>query len=265
MSAKRVPCVLTIAGSDSGGGAGVQADARTIESCGCHALSAITAITAQNTMGVRRWQPVSPALLRAQIDAVLDDFDVRAIKTGLLSDATLPVVARVAARRGRIPLVVDPVIASSSGARFLSRRGVELLKRTVLGRATLVTPNWPEAEALGGLAIRNEAEAKAAALHLARALGTEVLLKGGHSKSDQCVDFLATPDGKLRRFSSWRVKTRNTHGTGCVLSAAIAAGLARGQTLQSAVRSGRTLLLDGLRRGRGSRFGSGSGPALASA
>jgi hydroxymethylpyrimidine/phosphomethylpyrimidine kinase len=255
-------CVLTIAGSDSGGGAGVQADARTIRALGGHALTAITAITAQNTRGVRAWRPVALDLLAAQIAAVCDDFPVAAIKTGLLPGAAaIDVVAGAAARHDGVPLVIDPVIGSTTGTRFLPAAALRRLKTQLLPRARLVTPNWPELAALTGRAVRTFDDAAAAAAALAAECGCAVLAKGGHAPGAQCADCLVTPAGEVRWFRSPRIATRNTHGTGCVLSAAIATRLARGDALTTAVTRARTFLLRALRAGRTSRWG-GAGPAL---
>jgi hydroxymethylpyrimidine/phosphomethylpyrimidine kinase len=257
-------CVLTIAGSDSGAGAGVQADARTIAALGGHALTAVTAVTAQNKRGVAAWEPVSGALIAAQIRAVLSDFDVAAIKTGLLPGAAaVRAIARELHRHPRRPLVVDPVIGSTSGTRFLSPTALRALRRELLPLATLVTPNRPEAEALSGRKIRTDAAAEAAARQLAAEFGCPVLVKGGHAPGRVCRDCLATAAGRVRWFSSPRVATRNTHGTGCVLSAAIALGLAQGRPLEAAVREARKFLFRSLQKNRRVKWGRGFGPALA--
>ncbi|MDE3084238.1 MAG: bifunctional hydroxymethylpyrimidine kinase/phosphomethylpyrimidine kinase, partial [Verrucomicrobiota bacterium] len=232
---KLPPCVFTIAGSDSGAGAGVQADARTIQALGGYALTAITAVTAQNLRGVVAWRAVPAALITAQINAVLKDFPVAAIKTGLLpGEAAVRAVAKALARYPKIPLVIDPLIASTSGARFLDAAGVRALKRDLLPRATLITPNWPEAEALTDRRVRNFAEAEEAAKSIAENYGCAVLVKGGHAPGKVCRDCLVTKDGRTRWFESRRIKTRNTHGTGCVLSAAITMHLAQGETIETA-------------------------------
>jgi hydroxymethylpyrimidine/phosphomethylpyrimidine kinase len=261
---KRAICVLTIAGSDSGAGAGVQADARTIHALGGFASMAITAITAQNTRGVSRWQRVPARLIAAQLEAVLSDLPIAAMKTGLLPGAAaIRAIVAVLDRFPRIPLVVDPVIGSTSGTRFLNRAGLAVLRRELLPLATLVTPNWPEAAALTGRPVRTFADAEAAAQSLADAIGCAVLLKGGHSPDEKtCRDVLVTNDGKITWFSLPRIATRNTHGTGCVLSAAIATSLARGEPLDRAIRSGREFLQRALRAGRNHRWGAGSGPAF---
>lgn len=279
---KSPPVVLTIAGSDSGAGAGIQADSRAIHALGGFACTAITALTAQNTLGVTAWRPTPPALLAAQIDAVLSDLPVAALKTGLLPGApAIRAVATALARHPRIPLVIDPVIGSTSGTRFLDAAGLRALRSHLFPIATLITPNWPEAAALTGLPVTTLAAAEAAALALARSAGCAVLLKGGHSPDrDRCIDLLvapaagatassaassrssAAPAFHLRRFSAPRLATPNTHGTGCTLSAAIAAGLARGLALPAAVSRARALLRRGLFSHRSTRLGSGRGPAF---
>ncbi len=254
-------CVLTIAGSDSGAGAGIQADARTIHALGGHALTAITAVTAQNTRGVTAWRAVPTTLLALQIEAVLSDFPVAAIKTGLLPRAAaVQMVALSLHRFPKIPLIVDPVLSSTSGTVFLPPAGRRALLRDLLSLATLVTPNWPEAAALTGREVRTYAEAEAAARVLAETAGCAVLVKGGHAPGRICRDFLVTTDGRGRWFASPRVATRNTHGTGCVLSAAIAAGLARGLRLPVAVKRAREHLHRALLSGRRRYWGPGRGP-----
>jgi hydroxymethylpyrimidine/phosphomethylpyrimidine kinase len=261
MPIKRPTCVLTIAGSDSGGGAGIQADARTIHALGGFACTAITAITAQNTRGVASWRTVAPKMIEAQIAAVLDDLPIRAIKTGLLPGAAaVRAVARALESHAGIPLIVDPVIGSTSGTRFLDAGGLRALRRELLPLATLVTPNWPEAEALSGERIVTFAAAERVARKLSEAFGCAVLLKGGHGPSSACRDYLATTDGKIRRFESPRLPTRNTHGTGCVLSAAIAAELAQGRSISAAVGTARRFLQQALRRGQATDW-RGAGPA----
>lgn len=258
------PVVLTIAGSDSGGGAGIQADSRAIHALGGFACTAITAITAQNTLGVRALLATPATLLSAQITAVLDDLPVAAVKTGLLPDAaSVRVVARLLAAHPRLPLVVDPVIGSTSGTRFLDHEGLAALRELLLPRATLVAPNWPEAAALADVDVTDVFTANRAAEALRVATGAAILLKGGHSSEpDTCTDLLVHADGRAESFTGHRIETVNTHGTGCTLSAAIAAGLARGASLSDAVRGARDLLRAGLLAGRGLRWGAGAGPAL---
>jgi hydroxymethylpyrimidine/phosphomethylpyrimidine kinase len=262
MGRVRPPCVLTIAGSDSGAGAGLQADARTIGALGGYAATVVTTVTAQNARGVRAWSPVPAALITAQIDAVLDGLPVAAIKTGLLTGAAVRAVARALARRPDRPLVVDPVLQSTSGTRFLHGRGLRALQRELLPRAALVTPNWPEAAVLTGRPVRSAAEAEAAARRMIAAGCRAVLVKGGHGRGPLVRDCLVTADGRTRWFAGPRIKTKNTHGTGCVLSAAIAFELARGRPLPAAVAAARRFLRASLRRHRGLRLGPGRGPAF---
>ncbi len=256
-------CILTIAGSDSGGGAGVQSDVRTIRAIGGHGLTAITAVTAQDTERITAWQPVADKLITAQIRSALGGFPVAAIKTGLLpGPGAVRAVALALSRGPAIPLVVDPVLASSSGTRFISKSGALALRRRLFPIATVVTPNWPEAAELTGLPVGSHAQAEDAAHALAAECRRPVLVKGGHSPGKDCRDCLATPDGATQWFASVRITTRNSHGTGCVLSAAIAAWLGRGATLAEAVRLAQSFLQRALVRGRGLDWGPGRGPAF---
>ena len=256
-------CVLTIAGSDSGAGAGIQADSRTIQALGGYALTAVTAVTAQNTRGVTAWKAMPPDLIRLQIEAVLADFAVKAVKTGLLPGTAAVLAVEVALKsHARLPLIIDPVIASTSGTRFLTRAGLRALKQRLMPRAALVTPNWPEAEALAGVRIRSADDVEEAARRLLDTGCGAVLVKGGHARGATCRDCLATSAGVLLWFESPRIATRNTHGTGCVLSAAIATGLAAGVPLQQAVEAARSFLLRSLEAGAGLRWGKGKGPAF---
>lgn len=258
------PCVLTIAGSDSSAGAGVQADARSIHALGGYALTAITAVTAQNTRGVIAWRAVPPALIAAQIATVAKDLAPDAVKTGLLPGAAaVRAVAAALARLPRIPLVVDPVIGATSGTRFLPPAGVKALLRDLLPRATVVTPNWSEAEVLTGRPVRTFAEAADAAQRLLAHGCQAVLVKGGHAPGDRCRDHLALADGGRHWLEGRRIVTPNTHGTGCVLSAAIATLLARGRRLETAVQEARRFLRGQLAAGATLRFGHGAGPAFA--
>lgn len=253
--------VLTVAGSDSGGGAGIQADSRTIRALGGFALTAITAVTAQNTRGIAAWEPVTPRLIRAQIAAVLADFPVRTVKTGLLpSAAAVHAVADSLVDHPEIALVVDPVLGSTSGTTFLNPAGIAALRKRLLPRATLVTPNWPEAAALSGQPVTNYATALAAGQRIMDEVGCDVLVKGGHAAGRRAGDLLVTAAGS-EVFAGVRIATPNTHGTGCVLSAAIASGLAQGLSVERAIKQARCLLRAGLRRGCKEAWG-GRGPAL---
>ncbi len=242
MSAARTipsrPVALTIAGSDSGGGAGIQADLRTFNALGAHGVCVMAAITAQNPHGVTGVGAVAPRLVRQQLTAVLEAFTVGAAKTGMLFNAAVirAVAAALAARPG-LPLVVDPVMVATSGARLLRDDAVAVLVARLLPRATLATPNLPEAELLAGRPLRTSQARRTAARELAARFGGHVLLKGGHDPRDPATDLLAAPDGTLWRLTAPAVRRPlSTHGTGCTLSAAIAAGLARQAPLLEAVR-----------------------------
>lgn len=248
------PVALTIAGSDSGGGAGIQADLKTFAAHGVYGVSAITAITAQNTVSVTGVAEVAPALVRAQVAAVCGDFPVAAAKTGMLSSAAIiGAVAESAARR-RLPLVVDPVMVAKTGDRLLRPEAVDALRRRLLPRAALLTPNLPEAADLTGRTVEDEAAMREAAGRLLAMGAKAVLVKGGHLPGGEVVDFFT--DGREEAvFRAPRIETRATHGTGCALSAAVAAGLALGRTLREAVEAAlayvRTAMLRAAPLGRG--------------
>jgi hydroxymethylpyrimidine/phosphomethylpyrimidine kinase len=229
-----LPAVLTIAGSDSGGGAGIQADLKTFDALGVFGTSAITCLTAQNPDGVSGVQPTEPDMVTRQIEAVCNGFPVAAAKTGMLYSAGI--VAAVAAAlegAGIAPLVVDPVMVATSGARLLQEDAVTALTDTLLPLATVVTPNVPEAEILGGRAIGDVDGLKDAARRIAERFGIACVVKGGHLAGQEIVDVLWAA-GKLTVLSSPRVAARETHGTGCTFAAALAAYLARGRTLRDA-------------------------------
>ena len=249
-------CVLSIAGSDSGGGAGIQVDQRTIRAIGGHALTAVTGVTAQDTRRVSAWARVSDSLIVAQVESALKGFPVAAIKTGLLpGPGAVRAVAKALRRAPMIPLVVDPVLASSSGTRFLSKAAVGTLKQQLFPLASVVTPNWPEAAELTGLPVGTYFQAAKAATLLAEECGCAVLVKGGHAEGGTCRDCLLIPGNAPQWFESARIASPNTHGTGCVLSAAIAAWLGRGASLQDSVRLARSFLLRALTRGQGIAWG----------
>ncbi|HKI87124.1 MAG TPA: bifunctional hydroxymethylpyrimidine kinase/phosphomethylpyrimidine kinase [Thermoanaerobaculia bacterium] len=230
----RPPRLLTIAGSDSGGGAGIQADLKTFAAHGVYGASVVTAVTAQNTVSVTAIELVSPRLIAAQIDAVLADIDVDVVKIGMVGDsATIAVIAdRLVAHRN-LPVVVDPVMVATGGAELLGPESVGELGQRLLPLAVLVTPNVPEAERLSGLTIDDESGQIAAARAIA-ARGPAVLVKGGHLAGDEVVDILWV-DGEAVRFAHRRIDSSSTHGTGCTLSAAIAARLAMGERISDAV------------------------------
>jgi hydroxymethylpyrimidine/phosphomethylpyrimidine kinase len=256
-------CVLSIAGSDSGGGAGIQSDLRTIRAIGGHGLTAVTAVTAQDTERISAWRPVPDALIAAQIRSALGGFPVAAVKTGLLpGPGAVRAVALALSRGPSIRLVVDPVLSSSSGTRFISKGGARVLRERLFPLASLITPNWPEAAELSGIPVGTHAQAEKAAHKISAECRRPVLVKGGHSRGKVCRDCLATPDGGTVWLESPRIATRNVHGTGCVLSAAIASWLGRGADLVGAVRLAQSFLQRALVRGRGLYWGPGRGPAF---
>jgi len=229
------PVALTVAGSDSGGGAGVQADLKTFEACGAFGTSAVTAVTAQNTRGVTKSDVLDPQTVRAQVGAVADDFDVAAAKTGMLGDAAVAEAAAAALTDAAFPVVVDPVVVAESGDRLLTEDGLAAVRDDLLPEATLATPNVPEAELLAGVDVETEGDLRAAA-EAVRDLGPDaVLLTGGHLDGDPVDVFVGETTGA---FTRERVDTADTHGSGCTLSAAIAARLAHGDDLSAAVERG---------------------------
>jgi len=249
--------VLAIAGSDSGGGAGIQADIKTITALGGYAASAITAVTVQDTLGVHAVHPVPPDVIAAQIRAVLADIGADAIKTGMLGDAAaIEAVRDALAAFPGIPLVVDPVMTAKGGAALLADGGLTPLKRVIAG-ADLVTPNAPEAEALTGVAVSTTDDLRRAGEVLLTWGVRAVLMKGGHVPGDAVIDLLMTPDGETQ-LEGARIETRHTHGTGCTLASACATGLAQGLPLAEAVARAWAYTAEAIRQAPG--LGAGAGP-----
>ncbi len=250
--------VLVIAGSDSGGGAGIQADIKTITALGGFAATAVAALTAQNTLGVQGVFAVPPEFLRLQIDSVLDDIGADAFKTGMLDRAEIiAVVADRIATRPRLPFVLDPVMVAKGGARLLAQDAVVSLKRYLIPLATLLTPNLPEAEVLAGRGIHGVDDMRAVAGDLLVLGAPAVLLKGGHLPGDEVVDMLVTADG-IEAFRAPRIDSRHTHGTGCTLASAIATGLAQGVGLRDSILRARAYLRRAIEHAPG--YGAGHGP-----
>jgi len=248
---------LTIAGSDSSGGAGIQADIKTMTANGVYAMSVVTALTAQNTMGVQGIFEITPQFLQLQMDSVFTDIFPDAVKTGMVSSASLiEIVADRLIHYQARNIVVDPVMVSTSGAKLVSDDAISVLKTRLLPAATLITPNIPEAEVLSGMRIISSDDMMAAAETISRQCGCAVLCKGGHSVHD-AADFLYS-DGTCQWFHGRRIDNPNTHGTGCTLSSAIASSLAKGQTLPEAVRSAKNYISGSLAAMLD--LGSGSGP-----
>lgn len=256
-----MPIALTIAGSDSSGGAGIQADLKTFAALGVYGASVITALTAQNTTGVTGIHDVPPEFIAAQIDAVFSDLDVKAVKIGMLS--RVEAIGAVTAGLDKWTpkhVVLDPVMVATSGDRLLSPDAIDALRTKLFPRASIITPNLPEAAALLGEKIANtdadiERQGKALLAMGCRA----VLIKGGHGTGAESTDFLITTDSAIR-LAAPRVATKNTHGTGCTLSSAIAAGLAKGASLEDAVRAAKTYVSAAIAAADSLGVGHGHGP-----
>jgi hydroxymethylpyrimidine/phosphomethylpyrimidine kinase len=256
------PIALTIAGSDSGGGAGIQADLKTFSALGVYGASVISALTAQNTKGVTAIHNVPAHFVAAQMDAVFSDLDVGAVKIGMVSQrAIIEAIAAGLERWRQSNVVLDPVMIAASGDKLLADDAIEVLKAALIPRALVVTPNLPEAAALLDAPIaRNEAEMREQGERLL-ALGAQtVLVKGGHGSGPESVDLLIGPN-TFARLAADRIATENTHGTGCTLSSAIAAGLAKGLALSEAVGAAKRYVTDALLAADRIKIGSGHGPA----
>lgn len=253
--------VLSIAGSDSGGGAGIQADLKTFSALGCYGMTAITAITAQNTLGVRAIHGIPVDMLRAQIDAVAEDIGVDAVKIGMLhTPDVVRVVVKAIARHQMLQVVLDPVMVATSGDRLMAQDTVEVLVQELFPLSTVVTPNLDEAALLLGRAIDGADALEEAATALLALGAPAVLLKGGHLPGDTVTDVLALAGGGRLRLQSPRIATHNGHGTGCTLSSAIACHLALGLPLPQAVEQARSYILGAIAAGADVRTGQGHGP-----
>ncbi|WP_321495658.1 bifunctional hydroxymethylpyrimidine kinase/phosphomethylpyrimidine kinase [uncultured Desulfobacter sp.] len=253
---------LTIAGSDSGGGAGVQADLKTFSALGVFGMSAITALTAQNTHSVTGIFPVSPAFIGEQIDAVMDDIGTNAVKIGMLHSPEVIEMVADKLKQWQCPnVVLDPVMISKSGDKLLQEDAVAALTKHLLPLATVITPNLPEASVLLGKTIDTQDKMEDAAKALADLGAANVLVKGGHLASGPGIDLLhESASGQVTRYTEDRVDTQNSHGTGCTLSSAIAAGLARGLDLKAAVAQAKNYITEALKAGADIQTGSGHGP-----
>jgi hydroxymethylpyrimidine/phosphomethylpyrimidine kinase len=249
--------VLIIAGSDSGGGAGIQGDIKTLSYQGAYASTALTALTAQNTLGVQAIFPVSAVFVAQQIESVLSDIGADAIKTGMLHRADIIQTIAELHTRYPLPLVLDPVMIAKGGAPLLEADAQQALRQLLLPRATLITPNIPEAEALTGLRIHTIQEMEQAAHHMCAMGAKAVLIKGGHAETPIVTDVLITAEGSWR-FAQPRQDTRHTHGTGCALASATAGGIARGLGLPEAVQQAQSYVAEAIRTAP--KFGAGHGP-----
>lgn len=251
-----IPNLLTIAGSDPSGGAGIQADLKTFSALGCYGMSVITALTAQNTQGVQGIYPVPPAFVREQLQSVFADIRINAVKTGMLGDVALIETIAEFLKDKKTTLVVDPVMTAQSGDMLVSAAAMQAMRKTLFPLAAVITPNLPEAEALLGRVVLNAGEA---AKELLQTGAKAVLLKGGHSAGAIATDVLATAKG-TEIFEAPRVKTKNNHGTGCTLAAAIASHLARGADMAQAVRAAKSYITEALKQADKLKVGHGAGP-----
>ncbi|MEL6876536.1 MAG: bifunctional hydroxymethylpyrimidine kinase/phosphomethylpyrimidine kinase [Pseudomonadota bacterium] len=254
------PRILAIAGSDSSGGAGIQADIKTITMLGGYAMTAITAVTAQNTQGVQAVEALSGDLVAQQITACIGDIGVDAIKIGMLHDAEIiAVVADSLAQLGDdIPIVLDPVMIATSGAKLITDDAIAAMRERLFPLASVITPNLPELEALCGRSLSTSEDIAEAALELQSEYGCAVLAKGGHAEGERITDVFVMSQEGARAFDHARIDTRHTHGTGCTLSSAIAALLGHGQSLEHAVRLARKFVFAAIEAAPG--FGAGGGP-----
>ena len=265
IKAKKPPRILSIAGSDSSGGAGIQADIKTIAMLGGYAMTAITAVTAQNSIGVQGIAPMEGEFVARQVSSCLNDIGVDAIKIGMLQnvDIITCVAGALEALQTPVPIVLDPVMVATSGARLLQDYAADVMRERLFPLATLLTPNLPELELLAGRELRDTRLAHDAALELAESYGCQVLAKGGHTQDEQVIDLLVTPargdaGAKMASFTDSRIDTRHTHGTGCTVSSAIATLLGHGQPTEHAVRLARRFVREGILKAPG--FGEGAGP-----
>lgn len=260
MSTASPPRILSIAGSDSSGGAGIQADIKTITMLGGYAMTAVTAATAQNTIGVQAIAPMGGAFVGQQIASCVEDIGVDAVKIGMLHDRDI--IEHVAKELDRLPqgtpIVLDPVMIATSSSPLIAPDAMAAIEDLLFSRATLLTPNLPELEHMAERELRDTGLMESAAAELARSYDTYVLAKGGHSSGNQVIDLLVAPDGRALQYSHTRIDTPHTHGTGCTLSAAIATLLGHGQPLDHAITLARNFVYRAIEAAPG--FGSGNGP-----
>ena len=261
MSAKSYYRVLTIAGSDSGGGAGIQADLKTISALGCYGMTVITAITAQNTVAVSAIHKIPVSVIGAQLDAVLSDIGVDAVKIGMLHASEVIHTVASSLHKYRIQkIVLDPVMVAKSGDKLLRDNAIETLKTELLPLATVITPNIPEATVLTGLNISSRWEMENAGSSLINMGPNAVLIKGGHGAQNDSTDCLIRKGEETLWFEAERIRTENTHGTGCTLSSAIASFLAKGYSLEDAVGSSKKFMSQAIKAGADYKLGNGHGP-----
>lgn len=256
--------VLTIAGSDCSGGAGIQADTKTISAIGCYAASVITAVTAQNTCGVNAVFPIPPDIVKAQLTSVIEDFPLQAIKIGMVADRNviLAIAEVLSALPYPCPIVFDPVLVSSSGHKLIEDHSIDAICRTLIPCCTVLTPNIPEAEILSGHTIRNVNDMIVSGKDILQLGCSSVLVKGGHLPGNEMTDILVcgAPEHQISYFHGDKICSSNTHGTGCTLSSALASYLALGHSLQESVKYAKEFLTQALKAGQNITFGKGKGP-----
>jgi hydroxymethylpyrimidine/phosphomethylpyrimidine kinase len=260
MKRYKYPAVLTIAGSDSGGGAGIQADLKTFSALGCFGTSAITAITAQNTLGVTGIHSIPAAIVQAQIKAVMEDIKPAAIKIGMVHSIELVEAIAVQLKQYSLPIVVDPVMVATSGDKLIEDNTIELLKQELFPLAEVVTPNLDEAEILAGMQVNNVEDMKVAGRIILQTGCRSVLVKGGHLKGDRLYDVFMHKNGTVQVCESEAIASDNTHGTGCTLSSAIASFIAIGHPLTEAIEQARQYVYNAIDHGKDVKTGEGHGP-----
>lgn len=260
---KRYHKVLAIAGTDSGGGAGIPADIKTISACGCYAECVITAVTVQNTTGVKAVHDIPADIIEAQIDAVLSDMGADSIKIGMLSQTeTVRAVARRVSPEKNIPKILDTVMVSTSGHALLKPEAIEALRNELMPAVSIITPNIPEAEVLLGKKVTSADQLPDCARELSAIAGNSVLLKSGHLEDcDELTDvFYNAANGRISRYPGRKIDSRNTHGTGCTMSSAMASHLAKGATMEEAVAAAKEYLQKAIEAGASYQIGNGHGP-----
>lgn len=267
MNKHTIPCVLSIAGSDSGAGAGIQQDLKAITSMGCYATTVVTAVTAQNTISVQDVLPIPAEIIKSQINSVLSDFDIRAIKIGMIPDSQAAVAIADSLEAYYIdkdmpPVIYDPVMISTSGRVLMTPDCISVVCERLMPTCTLITPNIPEAECLTGLSIFNSRTAQEAGRRLLETYHTSFLIKGGHADGDTMTDILFRPGHEPEMFSMHKIQTYNLHGTGCAASSVIASGMALGMSLDQAVGCGKQKVYEAINRAKDVEIGHGNGPIL---
>lgn len=255
------PVILSIAGSDCSGGAGIQADIKTISALGGYAASAITAVTVQNTLGVSAVQAVQPEIVRGQIEAVMEDMQPVAVKIGMVNDIQIVRVIAGCLRKYKPKYIVyDPVMVSTSGRKLMTDEAIEEIKKELLPLVTLLTPNLDEAAVLTGKGIRNKEDMLEAAKRLVHEFNTNILIKGGHLEGNRMCDLLYLPNDTYYIYEEEKIETTNLHGTGCTLSSSIATYLAKGYPMQEAVQHAKRYITCSIRAGKDLHIGHGNGP-----